>query len=285
MTRGKIASVVGVVVVTAWTSIANAHLCILETGSYDLADPYVCDGGDGTKTIKIDLDSYDSEIELDVVFQQDPILKKRLDAYQSKIKYEPSMGDPAYCNCHDSRSSKETPPSGDLCDHFNKSVCIDYPVIWNDISSSLPLNLLDNFITVEEGDYYVRIAMGTLGRSAAPSNLLMQSLVFNNIYSSEQENAFTFSFEPWTEMFDPEYCELLSKPCGVSTQHRAMKSQINIIRQGPFAQAPIFQGAVCELLACEEGSVCEAEVKIKFGFPYNLTSADSISTYHYDNYR
>ncbi len=285
MTRGKKAAVLGAIVVVAWAATANAHLCILKTGSYDLADPYVCDGGDGTKTINLDCSPLDSEIELDVVFQQDPILKKRLDAYQSKIKYDPSMGDPAYCNCHDRRSSKETPPSGDLCDHSNKRVCIDYPVIWNDISSSLKLDLLDNFITVGEGDYYVRIAMGTLERSAPPSNLLMQSLVFKNIYSSEQENAFAFSFEPWTEMFDPEYCELLSKPCGVSTQHRAMKSRINIIRHGCFNKAPVFQGAVCELLACEEGAVCEAEVKIKFGLPYNLTSADSISTYHHDNYR
>nr|HPI77955.1 hypothetical protein [bacterium] len=257
------AKAVGFVAVAALTAIfatsARAHICILKNGYYDLSDPYVCDGGDGTKVLDADFYTLDSEIELDVVFQQDFILKKQLDAYQSKIRFDPGMSDPAFCNCHDQRIDKGAPPLGVDCEENKRDVCRDYPVIWNDISSVLYLSLLDNFITIEGSDYYARVAMGTLTASAPAENLLMQSLVFSNIYSSEQEAAYTFSFEPWTNLYDENFCELLTETCGASVQHRAMETRLNMLQHVQYAPQPRIISVECAPKAgCGGGEAGEA---------------------------
>ncbi|HOY63767.1 MAG TPA: hypothetical protein PLS19_10520 [bacterium] len=228
-------------------SAANAHLCMLKNGSYTLTDAAVCDSGAGTTPKQVEFFATDSEIALDVVFQQDGTTKKTLDAYQSKIQFDPAMGNPASCNCHDARSAKTSPPPGDLCDSDSpSSVCGSYPVIWNDISSSLTVGLVDDFITVEGGNYYAKVVQGTLGKSTANTNLLMQSLVFKNIYSSETTAAYTFAFDSFTNLFDGNFCELLTEACGCAMQHKGISTIINISKVPCFTRQPAVSSLTCQ---------------------------------------
>lgn len=259
-----------------FATTANAHLCILKHGSYNLNDPYVCDAGDGSRIIDLTFYTADAEIELDVVFQQDPIDKKRLDAYQAAIDFDSRMGQPEGCNCHDRRSSISAPSPGTKCDSDDPTiVCQNYPVIWNNISSIMTVDLIDDFITDYPYKKQIKICVGSLQGSTQPTNQLMQTLVFKNIFNEEGEGVYTFGFadEFDTMVLDSDWCDLLADDCGVQAKHKAMSSRINIERACNASRPTLIEATCVADAECEQSGHGEATVRIEFGVPAGCVSS------------
>ncbi len=251
---------------------ANAHLCMLKNGDYTLTDAAVCASGAGTTPLEAEFYSSDSEIELDVVFQQDATTAKTLSGFQAKVRFDPTMANPASCNCHDSRPSITEAPPGEACDgDAPQSVCGTYPVIWNPISIANWVNLVDDFITVESGNYYTKVAQGALGKLTPNTNLLMQNLVFKNIYASEQTAAYTFAFESFSNLYDDAYCEMLTEACGCAVQHKGISTIINISSTPCFVRQPTLGALSC----AGRAGVCSSDTD---GTPADVSLAFTLPT-------